>query len=62
MARVGIGDLDDDAYALKNDLDPKTSKAAFFVNGLYTKDSLIGHSTVLNIRATDKNLLIDLYR
>ena len=34
VARVGIGDVDDDAYALKNDLDPKTTRAAFFVNGL----------------------------
>jgi hypothetical protein len=32
---------------------------AAFVNALYVKDTQIGHSTVLNIRATDKNLLID---
>jgi hypothetical protein len=59
VARIGIGDTDDDAYALKNDLDPKTTKASFFVNGLYTKDSLVGHSTVLNIKFIDKSILLN---
>lgn len=59
VARVGIGDVDDDPYVLKNDLDPKTTKAAFFINGLYTKDSLIGHSTVLNIKFIDKSILLN---
>jgi hypothetical protein len=34
-------------------------KAAVFVNALYTKDSLIGHSTVLNVKLADKSLLLD---
>src|SRR5205085_9114193 len=48
-----------DPYALKNDLDPKTTKASFFINGLYTKDSLVGHSTVLNIKFIDKSLMLN---
>jgi hypothetical protein len=30
-----------------------------YANGLYMKDSLIGHSTVLNVRSTDKSLLLN---
>jgi len=30
-----------------------------YVNALYMKDSLIGHSTVLNVRMTDKSLLLN---
>jgi hypothetical protein len=59
VARIGIGDVDTDPYVLKNDLDPMTTKAAFFVNGLYTKDSLIGHSTVLNVKFIDKSILLN---
>jgi hypothetical protein len=58
-ARIGMGDVDDDPYALKNDLAPTSTKAAFFVNGLYTKDSLVGHSTVLNIKFIDKSILLN---
>lgn len=29
------------------------------MNALYTKDSLIGHSTVLNVKLADKSLLLD---
>src|SRR5207248_4700829 len=36
VVRAGIGEVDDDPYALRNDLDPKTTRTAFFVNGLYT--------------------------
>lgn len=32
---------------------------AFYLNGLFLKDTPIGHSTVLNVRSTDKNLLIN---
>jgi hypothetical protein len=35
------------------------SEKAFFVNALYLKDTLIGHSTVLNVRSSDKSLLIN---
>lgn len=59
VARIGIGNVDEDPYALKNDLAPKGTRAAFFVNGLYTKDSLIGHSTVLNVKFIDKSILLN---
>ncbi len=36
-----------------------TQGSAFYVNAMYTKDSRIGHSTVLNVKTSDKALLID---
>jgi hypothetical protein len=59
VARVGVGDVDDDAYALANETGTKTTRTAFFVNGLYTKDSLVGHSTVLNVKFIDKSILLN---
>lgn len=59
VVRAGIGDVDDDAYALHNDLYSKTTKAAFFVNGIYTKDSTVGHSSVLNVKLADKSILLN---
>ena len=60
VVRAGIGNLDEDPYELhQNDLDVKTLKSAFFVNGLYTKDSAIGHSTALNVKLADKSVLLD---
>ena len=59
VARVGIGDVDGNPYELSNDLHPDRTRAAFFVNGLYTKDSLIGHSTVLNVKFIDKSILLN---
>ncbi len=61
-ARAGIGNVDDEPFVLaQSDLAPPVRKlrGAFFVNGLYTRDSLIGHSTVLNVKLADKSLLLD---
>ncbi len=59
--RFGYNDgVDKDIYHVSaRDTDPGRTKSALYFNALYTKDTQIGHSTVLNIRATDKNLLID---
>jgi hypothetical protein len=61
VARVGYNDgIDKDIYHVTaRDADPDRVKSAAYVNGLFMKDSLIGHSTVINVRATDKNLLVD---
>jgi hypothetical protein len=58
VARFGYNDgIDKDIYHVSAQ-GTKPGKAAY-LNGLYMKDTAIGHSTVLNVRATDKNLLID---
>lgn len=59
VARIGVGDVDDDPYELKNDTQVQGTKAAFFVNGMYTKDSTIGHSSVLNVKLADKSILLN---
>jgi hypothetical protein len=62
VARAGVGDVDVDPFVLaQSDVGTtdRRVKAAFFVNGLYLKDSLVGHSTVLNVKLADKSLLID---
>ena len=59
--RFGYNDgIDKDVYHVTGrDTSPDRAHKAFFVNALYIKDSSIGHSTVVNVRATDKNLLIN---
>lgn len=59
VARAGWGDVDDDLYVLHNDLQMSAPKFAFFVNGLYTKDSAVGHSSVLNVKFADKSILLN---
>jgi hypothetical protein len=60
-ARFGYNDgIDKDIYHVSaRDSHPDRPKAALFANALYSKDTQIGHSTVFNVRATDKNLLLD---
>ncbi len=64
-ARAGIGDLDEDPFYLTQDVHgfkgeiDRRRTGAVFVNALYTKDTLIGHSTVLNVKLADKSLLLD---
>ena len=62
VTRAGIGNLDEDPFALAQDDQgsvERKPKGAIFVNALYTKDSLVGHSTILNIKLADKSLLLD---
>jgi hypothetical protein len=64
-ARAGIGNFDEDPFYLSQDatgfrgLVDRQLRGALFVNALYTKDTLIGHSTVLNVKLADKSLLLD---
>jgi len=61
-ARAGFGDVDVDPFVLAQDDEgnpDRRRRGAIFVNGLYTKDTLIGHSTVLNVKLADKSLLLD---
>lgn len=60
VLRAGLGNVDDDLYVLKqNDLTGDGLKAAISLNGLVTKDSLIGHSSVLNVKLSDKSFLLN---
>lgn len=61
VLRVGYNDgVDEDIYHVKGtDQDLKRTGKAAYINALYMQDTLIGHSTVMNLRTIDKNLLID---
>jgi hypothetical protein len=60
VARVGVGDLDADPFYLRqSELHPDHTKYAISAGGFYTLDSTVGHSTVLNVKSSDKSLLID---
>jgi hypothetical protein len=60
VLRLGVNDgYDDDILNIKQTNYNLRSGTAFFVNGLYMRDFRVGHSTVLNVKAIDKSLLID---
>jgi hypothetical protein len=53
-------DLPDDLFDAKQ-IDPDGLKPGYgaFVNGLYMRDSRVGHSTVLQVKSVEKSLLTD---
>ncbi|WP_375772183.1 OprO/OprP family phosphate-selective porin [Archangium gephyra] len=54
---TGIGE---DVFATRDPQAlPDKLQMAFFVNGFYVKDSLVGHSTVFNTKSSEKPLLIN---
>jgi hypothetical protein len=59
-ARLGYNDgYDEDILTVKqSDYNSRIGWAAY-INGLFMKDFIIGHSTVLNVKAIDKSLLLD---
>lgn len=59
--RIGINsNLDIDLFTLKQTMNEKDGSGyAIYVNGLYTKDSRIAHSTALNVKLADKSLLLN---
>ncbi len=60
VARLGFGDGDQDPFSLSQLARAGDApRCAFFINGLYTRDSLVGHSTVLNVKLADKSLLLN---
>ena len=61
VTRLGFDDgIDEDIYNISSRAArPDRTRMAAYVNALYLKDSLIGHSTVLNVRSTDKSLLLN---
>ncbi len=60
VGRVGVGTIEEDPFRLTS-----TARGAeklewgVFLNGLFSRDSLIGHSTVLNVKTADKSLLLN---
>jgi hypothetical protein len=60
VLRAGVNTgYDEDVFTVRQTENNPPLGAALYINAMYTKDSRIGHSTVLNIKSTDKSLLID---
>ncbi len=60
VARAGYNDgVDEDIFTVRqqNDVEIDRAQKAAYINGLYLKDSLVGHSTVLNVKLAEKSLL-----
>lgn len=60
VVRVGYNDgLDKDMFTQmsQNDLHPTRTAKATYLNAMYMKDTGIGHSTVLNVRSSEKSLV-----
>ncbi len=60
VARIGIGNAQEDPFYLSETVrDLKAPQWSLDANALFMRDSLIGHSSVLNVKASDKSLLLD---
>ncbi|HUG55174.1 MAG TPA: hypothetical protein VMR21_16325, partial [Vicinamibacteria bacterium] len=61
VTRLGYDEgVDPDIFTLSSRAArPEKRVFAVYANALFLKDTLIGHSTVLNVRSTDKSLLIN---
>lgn len=60
VLRAGINNgYDEDILTVRQTDYSPSSGSAFYINALYTSDSRIGHSTVLNVKSSDKSLLLD---
>ncbi len=59
--RAGVNrGVDQDIFTTrKRWYDSAETATAFYVDGLYIKDSAVGHSTVLNVKLSEKSLLIN---
>lgn len=60
-ARIGyVSNGAENVFAEPSDVrEVGATQYAFFVNGTYTKDSLVGHSTVLNTKPSERSLIIN---
>lgn len=59
-ARVGVSGPEENPFAeAKEGPEPRGTRAAAFANVLYLKDSKVGHSTVLNVKLSEKSLLLN---
>ena len=60
VLRAGINNgYDEDILTVKQTDYNSSTGSAFYVNALYSQDSRIGHSTVFNVKSSDKSLLLD---
>lgn len=60
VVRVGLNhNYDKNVFDLSQTANSTGNGWAFFINGLYVKDSKVGHSTAMNVKLADKSLLLN---
>ena len=59
VARIGLQDGETAFAPNASPVQPKQTRTSIFFNGLYTNDSSVGHSTVLNVKLSEKPLLLN---
>ena len=60
VVRAGVGDAAQDPFALATgSRDVDALEGAVYLNALYTRDSAVGHSTLLSVKSADKSVLLD---
>lgn len=64
VARVGVGDIGKDLYSLPEPYGTQRSfgedvKSGLYLNGLYTKNTLVGHGSVLAQRKFDNTIMLN---
>lgn len=60
VARIGVGNIEENPFeVVSGSRGAQKLEWGVSVNGLFTRDSLVGHSTVLNVKTADKSLLLN---
>jgi len=64
VARVGVGDIGKDLYSLPEPLETQRTmeddvRSGLYANALYTKNTLVGHGSVLSQRKFDNTLMLN---
>jgi hypothetical protein len=59
VLRAGVGNVGEDPYRLSDEPRGEGVRRSAFVNAMFTRDSTVGHSTVLNVKLADKSLLLN---
>lgn len=63
VARVGVGDIGKDLYSLPEPYETQRSfdedvRSGLYLNGVYTKNTLVGHGSVLSQRKFDNTIML----
>ena len=65
VARVGVGEIGKDLYSLPEPYETQRSfgedetKSGLYLNGMYTKNTLVGHGSVLSQRKFDNTIMLN---
>lgn len=60
VARLGVGNIEENPFYLtQSSRGVESTQWGLYVNGLFSRDSLVGHSSALNVKTADKSLVLN---